>query len=130
MTKKTGRLSKLGRFVRQQIVPAVMMFAVLWLITLGLQCTKRASIDTIAPPDQLMMTEEQARLTRQAIELVREAVVVGRLQTTELTLEALWAELPRSVRERVMKALGNPDMESMRDALDILDGNIITEGQR
>jgi hypothetical protein len=78
----------------------------------------------------LVMTETEARLTRAAIEEVREAVVVGRLRTTDLTLEALAAELPRSVRERVMRELGRPDMESMRDALDILDGKIIAEGRR
>ena len=87
-----------------------------------------ASSTIIAPPTPLhglVMTREEARLTRQAIELVREDVVQGKLQSAELTIRALSAELPEAVRERVLKELGTPDMGFMRDALDILDGKII-----
>ena len=79
--------------------------------------------DTIKPTpslSELVMTEAEARLTRQAIELVREDVIQGRLRSAELTIQALSAELPESVRERVLKALGKPDMDFMRDALDKL----------
>ena len=79
------------------------------------------------PSSELVMTETEARLTRQAIELVREDVVSGKLRSTDLTKRALSAELPESVRNRVLKALGEPDMDFMRDALDILDGKIITK---
>ena len=77
------------------------------------------------PPNDLTMTAEEARLTRQAIELVREGVVSGALRTTELTREALSMRLPPAVRERVMRELGHPDMDFMRDALDVLDGKIV-----
>ena len=90
--------------------------------------TNPASSTIVTPPvpsTGLVMTREEARLTRQAIELVREDVVQGKLQSAELTIRALSAELPEAVRERVLKALGTPDMGFMRDALDILDGKII-----
>ena len=73
----------------------------------------------------LVMTEPEARLTRQAIELVRSDVVNGSLRSTELTKEALSALLPRAVLERVLNELGSPDMDSMRDALDVLEGKIV-----
>jgi len=90
--------------------------------------TNPASSTVVTPPTPstgLVMTREEARLTRQAIELVREDVVQGKLQSAELTIRALSAELPEAVRERVLKELGTPDMGFMRDALDILDGKII-----
>ena len=77
------------------------------------------------PSGSTVMTEAEARLTRQAIELVRSDVVNGSLRSTELTREALSALLPRAVRERVLNELGNPDMEFMRDALDVLEGKIV-----
>jgi hypothetical protein len=85
----------------------------------------RDTVRPTPPPTDLVMTSVEAMLTRQAIELIREEVVSGTLQTTDLTLRALYAELPRSVRERVLTVLGEPDMDYMRDALDVLDGKII-----
>jgi len=81
----------------------------------------------VPPSSDLVMTETEARLTRQAIDLVREDVVQSRLRSADLTIRALSAELPEAVRERVLKALGEPEMDFMRDALDILDGKIITK---
>ena len=86
--------------------------------------------DTPAPPvvlDELVMSPVQARLTRQAIELIREDVLRGSISTTELAIQALYALLPSSVRQRVLQELGTPDIEYMRDALDILDGKIIIQ---
>lgn len=84
--------------------------------------------DTVKPvppsSDDLVMMAVQAKLTKQAIELVREDVVQGRLRSTELTIQALSAELPEVVRERVLKSLGEPEMDFMRDALDILEGKL------
>ena len=77
------------------------------------------------PSGNAVMTEAEARLTRQAIELVRNDVVSGSLQSTELTRETLSAHLPRAVRERVLQELGHPDMDFMRDALDVLEGKIV-----
>jgi len=83
--------------------------------------------DTVkpAPPSfALVMTEEEARLTRQAIVLVREDVVEGKLTSTALTLQALSSMLPFSVRDTVLKELGAPDMDFIVDALDILEGKL------
>ena len=80
-----------------------------------------------APPPHpfgLQMTQEEARLARQAIELVREDVVSGSLPTTALTVQALSSLLPTTVRDAVLNELGTPDMDFMRDALDILEGRI------
>jgi len=70
------------------------------------------------------MTEQEAKLVRQAIELVRDDVVYGALRTTASTLNALRGHLPSRVREAVMKEFGEPDIDFMRDALDILEGKI------
>jgi len=67
------------------------------------------------------MTQKEADLVRSAIELVREDVVEGKLTSTALTLQALSSMLPTSVRDAVLKELGTPDMNSMPDALDILE---------
>jgi hypothetical protein len=86
------------------------------------------SSSIVTPPISsagLVMTSEEARLTRQAIDLVREDVIQGRLQSADLTLAALSAELLESVRDRVLKELGTPDMDFMRDALEVLEGKII-----
>ena len=78
-----------------------------------------------APPSSvLVMTETEARLTRQAIDLVREDVVEGKLTSTALTLQALSSMLPSSVRDTVLKELGTPDMDFIVDALDILEGKL------
>jgi hypothetical protein len=76
-------------------------------------------------PDEIVMTSEQARLTRQAIGLVSDDVTSGRLYDTHLTIRALSSLLPSIVREQVLNELGTPDMSFMRDALDILEGKII-----
>jgi len=78
-------------------------------------------------PDELVMTAQQAKLTRQAIELIREDVLRGSIPTADLAIQALSALLPSSVRQRVLQELGTPDIEYMRDALDILDGKIIIQ---
>ena len=110
-----------------------------WLVIFVLQVILIAWYQGILSPDafkptpsssELAMTATEARLTRQAIELVREDVVSGKLRSSDLTIRALSAELPESVRDRVLKALGKPDMDSMRDALDILGGKIITKEKR
>ena len=76
----------------------------------------------IPAPSGLAMTEREAELVRQAIDLVREDV--DGLKTTARVLDALRSHLPLRVREAVMKELGEPDMEFMRDALDILEGKL------
>ena len=100
-----------------------------WLVIFVLQVILIAWYQGILSPDaikpipsssELAMTATEARLTIQAIELVREDVVSGKLRSSDLTIRALSAELPESVRDRVLKALGKPDMDSMRDALDKL----------
>lgn len=75
--------------------------------------------------DSLVMTSEEARLTKQAINLVRGEVADGKLPTTVLTIRALFAELPEAVRDQVLRALGNPGMDEMQNALNILDRKII-----
>jgi len=70
------------------------------------------------------MTQQEAKLVRSAIELVRDDVVGGTLTSTALTLQALSSMLPTSVRDAVLKELGTPDMNYMRDALDILEGKL------
>ena len=77
----------------------------------------------IPEPSGLTMTEREAELVRQAIDLVREDV--DGLQTTARVLSALRSHLPSRVREAVMKEFGEPDMEFMRDALDILEGKLL-----
>ena len=112
--------------LRQWMMPVVIFFLLQVVFIAWYQGF--LSPDAIKPApssSELVMTATEARLTRQAIELVREDVAWGRLHSTDLTLAALSAELPESVRDRVLKALGKPDMASMRDALDILDGKII-----
>ena len=80
--------------------------------------------DRVFPPDSLVMTATEAKLTKQAVGLVRNAVSTNEITSSENALDALSAELPKSVRERVMKALGYPDIGFMREALDILEGKI------
>jgi hypothetical protein len=79
------------------------------------------TLDTVKP-SALVMTEAEARLTRQAIELVREDM--ESMRTTAHVLDALRSHLPSRVRDAVMNELGEPDMEFMRDALDILEGKL------
>ena len=118
--------------LRQWMMPVVIFFLLQVVFIAWYQGL--LTPDTIEPnplpSSELAMTEAEARLTRQAIELVRDDVVWGRLHTTDLTIQALSAELPEAVRDRVLKALGKPDMDFMRDALDILDGKIITEKEK
>jgi len=83
-----------------------------------------------SPSSGLLMTQQEAKLVRSAIELVRDDVVEGRLTSTALTLQALSSLLPSRVRDVVLKELGTPDMAFMRDALDILEGKLPTiEGE-
>ena len=76
----------------------------------------------IPAPAGLTMTQREAELVRQAIDLVREDV--DGLQTTARVRDALWSHLPSRVRDTVMNEFGEPDMEFMRDALDILEGKL------
>ena len=76
----------------------------------------------IPTPSGLEMTEREAELVRQAIDLVREDV--DGLKTTARVLSALRSHLPSKVREAVIKEFGEPDMKFMRDALDILEGKL------
>ena len=87
-----------------------------WLVVSTLRTTKPDS--PLPLPVELVMTETEARLTRQAIELVQDDVEAERLRSADLTLRALSAELPKSVRELVLTALGTPDMDSMLEALE------------
>ena len=84
-----------------------------------------------APPapvsNDMVMSAIQARLTKQAIEIVREDVEQATIRTSDLAIQALSALLPSSVRQRVLQELGTPGIEYMRDALDILDGKIIIQ---
>jgi len=81
-------------------------------------------------PSGLLMTQQEAKLVRSAIELVRDDVIGGALTSTALTLQALSSLLPSSVRDAVLKELGTPRMDFMRDALDILEGKLpIIEGE-
>ena len=86
-----------------------------WLVVSTLRTTKS---DLPLPPVELVMTETEARLTRQAIELVQDDVEAERLRSADLTLRALSAELPKRVQELVLQALGTPDMDSMLEALE------------
>jgi hypothetical protein len=78
------------------------------------------------PTDSLVMSVAEAKLTKQAIEMVRNEVIEGKITSAELARQALSGELLESVRERVLKELGQPNIEFMRDALDILEGKIET----
>jgi hypothetical protein len=78
----------------------------------------------VPSPSGLEMMQQEADLVRSAIELVRDDVVEGKLTSTALTLQALSSMLPSSVREAVLNELGTPDMDFMRDALDILEGKL------
>jgi len=82
---------------------------------------------TPQPSVGLVMTSVQAKLTRQAIDLVRKDVEQGNFQTASLAIQALSALLPSDVRDKVLLALGVHDLEFMRDALDILEGSIIVK---
>jgi hypothetical protein len=91
----------------------------------GLLTSDNPVIPVPAPlPSELKMTQQEADLVRSAIELVRDDVVAGTLTSTALTLQALSSMLPSSVRAAVLKELGTPDMDFMRDALDILKGKL------
>jgi hypothetical protein len=70
------------------------------------------------------MTQAEARLVREAIELVLDDVDARSLSDTETTLNALSSLLPSGVRDAVLAELGTPDMDFMRDALNILEGRI------
>jgi len=120
----------------QDITFTINKRTIYWLAIFVLQVLFIAWYQGLLTPDtfkpvpsssDLVMTETEARLTRQAIDLVREDVVQSRLRSADLTIRALSAELPEAVRERVLKSLGEPEMDFMRDALDILDGKIITK---
>jgi len=104
---------------------------VFWLTILILQVLLVAwfqgllSPERIQPaPDDLVMSKTEARLVRAAISLVQEDLEAGTWRTSERVLAALSAELPESVRGRVMSELGTPSLDEMRDALDVLSGKI------
>ena len=127
----TVRLRNIREVVRQWIMPVVIILLLMFVFVAWYQgFLVPDAIKPTPSSSELIMTATEARLTRQAIELVREDVVLGKLLCADLTIQALSAELPESVRERVLKALGKPDMDFMRDALDILDGKIITKEKR
>ena len=77
-----------------------------------------------SPVTSLVMNATEAKLTKQAIELVSNDIVNGSITTTELALKALYSLLPSGVREAVIKELGTPEFEFMVDALSILEGKI------
>ena len=89
--------------------------------------TKIPSSFLVPSGDALVMTSEQAKLTRQAINLVQEELERDGYRTAELVKQALYAHLPTTVREDVMKALGNPELSYMRDALEVLEGKIVVK---
>ena len=79
-------------------------------------------------PPGLAMTKEEARLTRQGIERVRRDVISGGFHSAanpvQSVMNALYAAVPPSVQEAVLKEFGTPDMDSMEEALDILEGKL------
>ena len=113
---------------------AIFVLQVLFIAySLGLLTFDKPVIPVPSPspaPSGLLMTQQEAQLVRNAIELVRDDVVEGRLTSTALTLQALSSLLPSRVRDAVLKELGTPSMDFMRDALDILEGKLpIIEGE-
>ncbi|MCL2005798.1 MAG: hypothetical protein FWG73_06500 [Planctomycetaceae bacterium] len=103
---------------------------VAWYQGLLVPDTVKPDTDSVVPPvvpGELVMTATQAGLTQQAIGMIRDDVEHGQIRTADLAIQALSALLPSSVRQRVLQELGNPDIEYMRDALDILDGKIIIQ---
>ena len=117
------------RKVRTTVTVIVVLIGTFWLGTYigGKSSPVPEPIPAPMPiptPSILEMTQREADLVRGAIELVREDVVESRLTTTALTLDALSSLLPSGVRDAVLKELGTPNMDFMRDALDILDGKL------
>lgn len=75
----------------------------------------------------LTMTESQAVLARGAISLVVADIDRGVVQTTEAAISALSAELPSTVREKVLTALGTPDFDEISISLAKLSDKIVVE---
>jgi hypothetical protein len=90
----------------------------------GLLTPDESAIPVPPSPSGLEMTQQEAGLVRNAVGLVRDDVMEGKLTTTTLTLQALSSILPTGVRDAVLKELGTPGMDSMREALDIIEGKL------
>ena len=110
--------------INRDIVFWLSAFVVLVLLVAYLQ-GKFDGQKVIPPPTGLQMIAEEARLVKQAIALVRDDVVEERITDAKVALQALSSHLPSKVRDAVMEALGTPDIDFMRDALDILEGCIV-----
>ena len=75
-------------------------------------------------PGNILLTVKQAQDALYVIGIVRDRVEVGGLKTTEDVREALYGELGKDYREKILNKLGKPPIESMRDQLDVLAGSI------
>lgn len=76
----------------------------------------------------LEMTAKQATLVKDAFSLVKGDVTAGKIQSIELALSALYAELPMNVRANVLKAIGSPTLSKLPSVLDRVETQIKIKG--
>ena len=109
------------------LVRYLVLFVIAFIVVAyyqGIYTSTGFTVLPVKPTVELAMSAEEARLTKQAIEMVRKDIVDGKHTDTNTALSALSGELPESVRTSVLQVLGKPDIDFMRDALDILEGKI------
>ncbi len=76
-----------------------------------------APAGSVVGPAGLTMSASDATLTKGAITLVLNDVNAGKLRDTDSVIIALRAELPKSVQDIVIEALGEPDYSDVPDKL-------------
>jgi hypothetical protein len=66
----------------------------------------------------ITVTPQQATLVKNAFTLVKGDIENGRIQSTELALSALYAELPLAIRDSIIRAVGTPELSKFASVLD------------
>jgi len=90
----------------------------------GLLDVRMIKPPTPPAPSDFYLTKAQVPLVRSAISIIQKDIEDGYLTDIDLTLKGFASLLPSDCREMVLKELGTPEMEAMRDMLEVLDGKV------
>lgn len=72
----------------------------------------------------ITVTPQQASLVKSAFTLVKSDIENGRIQSTELALSALYAELPMTIRDSIIRAVGTPELSKFASVLDTIEAKL------
>lgn len=72
----------------------------------------------------ITVTPQQMTLIKDAFTLVKGDIDNGRIQSTELALSALYAELPLAIRDTIIRAVGTPELSKFASTLDKVESKL------